>query len=144
MTNQETTWMTIREAALALAVSELTVRRRIKDGRLRHKLINGKYFIDLQSSPGMIGSGEDAVDHSDQSIEDDDQAAPRMITQNRRRARSTEPPVDRDQSGTRDGAGSSESRERQSIDGPNGAGLDLDVLLAEHARLAEVAGRAAL
>lgn len=144
MTNQETNWMTIREAALALAVSELTVRRRIKDGRLRHKLINGKYFIDLQSSPGMIGSGEDAVDHSEQLTTRDDQAAPQMITQNRRRVRSTQPPVDRSQGDTRHEPGSNENRERPSPDGATESGIDLDALLAEHARLAEVAGRAGL
>ena len=38
-------WMTIREAALAWGVSELTVRRRIKDGKLVSRLDNGKYYV---------------------------------------------------------------------------------------------------
>jgi hypothetical protein len=38
-------WMTIREAALAWGVSELTVRRRIKDGKLISRLDNGKYYV---------------------------------------------------------------------------------------------------
>ncbi len=144
MTSQEPTWMTIREAALALAVSELTVRRRIKDGRLRHKLINGKYYIDLQSSPGMIGSGEDTVDHAEHLIGRDDQAVPRMITHNQRRVRTTDPPVDRVQSLTQSGTDSGENREQPSADDRPVPGIDLDAFLAEHARLAEVAGRAGL
>lgn len=43
--------MTIREAALALGTSELTIRRRIKDGRLSSRLEAGKYFVRLGEEP---------------------------------------------------------------------------------------------
>lgn len=46
-TNHPNGWLTIREAALALGTSELTVRRRIKDGRLTGRLENGKYYVRL-------------------------------------------------------------------------------------------------
>lgn len=57
MTNQEGDWLSIREAAITLGVSELTVRRRIKDGRMPHRLSSGKYFVSLNgSSPGPDGN----------------------------------------------------------------------------------------
>lgn len=40
-------WLTIREAAQLLNISELTVRRRIKDGKVAHRLEHGKYLINL-------------------------------------------------------------------------------------------------
>jgi predicted RNase H-like nuclease (RuvC/YqgF family) len=40
-------WLTIRQAAAALNVSELTIRRRIKDGKVAHRLESGKYFVNL-------------------------------------------------------------------------------------------------
>lgn len=46
MTDHRDGWMTIREASLMLGVSELTVRRRIKDGRLPHRLEEGKYYVN--------------------------------------------------------------------------------------------------
>jgi hypothetical protein len=55
-------WMTIREAALAWGVSELTVRRRIKDGRLVSRLDNGKYFVREGSSPPPPSDRESSVD----------------------------------------------------------------------------------
>jgi hypothetical protein len=39
--------MSIREASLALGVSELTIRRRIKTGRLANRLQNGKYYVNF-------------------------------------------------------------------------------------------------
>lgn len=47
MTTHPDRWLTIREAALALGMSDLSVRRRIKDGRLAHRLENGKYYVNL-------------------------------------------------------------------------------------------------
>lgn len=49
MTNQTGQWLTIRQAALQMGLSDLTVRRRIKDGKLRHRLVDGKYYVDLSS-----------------------------------------------------------------------------------------------
>jgi excisionase family DNA binding protein len=46
MTNQDAEWLTIREAALAMGVSELTIRRRIKDGRMAHRMVEGKYYVN--------------------------------------------------------------------------------------------------
>lgn len=40
-------WLSIRDAAQTLGVSDLTVRRRIKDGRIKHTLRDGKYFVHL-------------------------------------------------------------------------------------------------
>jgi excisionase family DNA binding protein len=144
MTNQETTWMTIREAALALAVSELTVRRRIKDGRLRHQLVNGKYFVDLQSSPGMLGSGEDSDHRTEERRGRDVQATPRMIS----RASQRPPTIDNrhslDEHDTALDALAAAVHDPQFDDRPPATGFNLDALLLEHARLAEIAGRATL
>lgn len=54
MTNQSTRWRTIREASLELGVSELTIRRRIKDGKITHRLENGKYFVNLETGDGEV------------------------------------------------------------------------------------------
>lgn len=53
-------WMTIREAALAWGVSELTVRRRIKDGKLTSRLDNGKYYVrpGRESAPAQEPAAE--------------------------------------------------------------------------------------
>jgi hypothetical protein len=140
MTNQPTRWMTIREASLALAVSELTIRRRIKDGRLVHRLVNGKYYIDLQSTPGSL----DAAD----GTETDPRNLTDQLDQTTSLAASV--PIGAAQ---KDGNGVDTSSVRSlpaegiapdSMDRPRAAGFDLDALLAEHARLAEVAGRARL
>ena len=143
MTNHETTWMTIREAALALGVSELTVRRRIKDGRLRHQLINGKYFIDLASSPTMPAAEERLDDHSGHMINRGDQAAPRMIGPVNRKPQRTEPPQTPAPDASQGGEYTPSPNQLGSED-RYAPGLDLDALLTEHARLAEVAGRAQL
>lgn len=56
MTNHSGNWMTIREASLTLDVSELTVRRRIKQGRLAHRLEGGKYLVNLTLPPPELKS----------------------------------------------------------------------------------------
>lgn len=61
MTNHSEAWLSIREAALTLGTSELTIRRRIKDGRLKHKFENGKYFVSLNGPPTARVSEEQAV-----------------------------------------------------------------------------------
>jgi excisionase family DNA binding protein len=143
MTNHQTTWMTIREAALALGVSELTVRRRIKDGRLRHQLVNGKYYIDLGSSPTMLESEDGSDDHSELVISRDDQAAPRMIGPTSRKRQSTKTHESLEPDVVQTTGRESDEIRLTPNDYPL-RGIDLDALLAEHARLAEAAGRAAL
>lgn len=118
MTNQQTRWMSIREAALALGVSELTVRRRIKDGKVTYRSENGKYYVNVNAAPVERSApplrtvqpkpevvAEVAPDA--EVLPDDegvitDEPAPPVITQ-----------------------------------------INLDGLLREQARLAEIAGRAA-
>jgi hypothetical protein len=99
--------MTIREAALAWGVSELTVRRRIKDGKLISRLDNGKYFV----REGSVREGPAPADS--QAATEDAPESP-AITE----------------------AGIQTQPSRPSI--------NLDALVAEHRRLAEQAGRAAL
>lgn len=93
-------WMTIREASLAWGVSELTVRRRIKDGKLISRLDNGKYYVreGARPSPRVEPSG-------------DTDETPGV---------QTPPPT-----------------------APRPA-INLDALVAEHRKLAEQGGRAAL
>lgn len=100
MTNHQGAWLTIREAALQLGTSELTIRRRIKDGRLQHRLEQGKYFV---------------------LVADREVPEPPKVD---------EPAAERHPNGN----GSPAPAEY--------AGLDLNAFLAEHARLAELAGRA--
>src|SRR5579875_1450408 len=114
MTNQTDGWLTIREAALQLRVSELTIRRRIKDGRVAHRLDGGKYYINL-ALPAQ------------QAIEQPiDQA---VITQDE--------PDQSDHNGRSDRNGADGRA-------PAAPRIDLDGLLGEHRRLAEEAGRAGL
>jgi hypothetical protein len=94
--------MTIREAALAWGVSELTVRRRIKDGKLISRLDNGKYYVREGPAPA------------------DSQAA------------------------TEDAPESPAITEAGIQTQPSRPSINLDALVAEHRRLAEQAGRAAL
>lgn len=54
MTTHDDEWMTIREASLAMNVSELTIRRRIKDGRLAHRMVDGKYFVNRSAPPPAV------------------------------------------------------------------------------------------
>lgn len=46
-TQPQSGWLTIRQAAAALGVSELTVRRRIKDRKVAFRLEGGKYYVNL-------------------------------------------------------------------------------------------------
>jgi Helix-turn-helix domain len=58
-------WLTIRQAAEKLGLSDLSVRRRIKDGRLAHRLINGKYLVNLAVAPVSpeLGQADNTLDH---------------------------------------------------------------------------------
>lgn len=107
MTNQGSQWLSIRDAAIALGVSELTVRRRIKDGRIAHRLTNGKYFVSLNGlgTKSAVPSTERQSEYSPDQVLEAVQAP----------------------------SGSSSN-----------GGMELGPLLAEHARLAEVVGRARL
>lgn len=96
-------WMTIREAALAWGVSELTVRRRIKDGKLISRLDNGKYYVREGAAPP---APQEPANHGEE---------PQAVQ-----------PV----------GSSPPSAARPAI--------NLDALVAEHRKLAERAGRAAL
>jgi hypothetical protein len=53
VTNQaETTeWMKLGDAAYALGVSEITLRRKVKCGKISHEMRDGKYYILLQKNP---------------------------------------------------------------------------------------------
>ena len=69
MTDQRDEWLTIRQAATRLDVSELTIRRRIKDGTFPHRLANGKYLVRVQPrvEPRPIANEEDTpIDQADQ------------------------------------------------------------------------------
>jgi hypothetical protein len=46
-----TEWMKLGEAAFALGVSEITLRRKVKGGRISHELRDGKYYVLLQKDP---------------------------------------------------------------------------------------------
>ncbi|HZU14182.1 MAG TPA: hypothetical protein VFB58_15185 [Chloroflexota bacterium] len=45
--DQSEGWLTIQQAARALGKSDLTIRRRIKDGSLPSRLAGGKYWVRL-------------------------------------------------------------------------------------------------
>jgi excisionase family DNA binding protein len=106
-------WLSIRDAAQAMGVSDLTVRRRIKDGRIEHRLRDGKYYVRVSTTAGTNLSPVEKV-----SLDERD---------------STEmgDPDDRsDQAGS-----DAEARVVPSF--------DVDALLSQHASLAQAAGRAA-
>lgn len=114
MTDQPNGWLTIREAALALQVSELTIRRRIKDGKVAHRLTNGKYYVHF-------GAGGE----------------PAEVPAVRPRR-----PSGRSAGG--EGAPLTSQAVDQSVNGarlPGHGPLDLDRLLEEHTSLAAQAGR---
>jgi DNA-binding transcriptional MerR regulator len=60
MTNQDPTptQMTIAEAAKALDVSEQTVRRRIKAGKLKADLIDGQYVVEIDTAAHLGSPNE--------------------------------------------------------------------------------------
>jgi len=124
MTNQPEEWMTIREAALALNVSELTVRRRIKDGRVAHRLINGKYYVNLHAPapdrPRKMAAAEVAKPEYSSLTTDESTSSHLDYV-------SADHPADQ-------APGARRSVSDQS--------LDLNALLAEHARLSATAGKA--
>jgi hypothetical protein len=43
--------MKLGEAAFALGVSEITLRRKVKGGKVSHELRDGKYYVLLQRDP---------------------------------------------------------------------------------------------
>jgi excisionase family DNA binding protein len=57
MTNHVNEWLTIREAAMRLGVSDLTIRRRIKSGSLSHRLDSGKYLVNLAGAAAGDSNG---------------------------------------------------------------------------------------
>ncbi len=143
MTNQQTRWMSIREAALALGVSELTVRRRIKDGKLVHRSENGKYYVDLAAAPAEAPEPPAVRPHlravemerepsrTGESSPDDVIGHQRLIDQTR--------VITQDETKDAAKAGSDPHGDGDPAVVP---GFNLDALLREHARLAETAGRA--
>ncbi|HEX6506649.1 MAG TPA: helix-turn-helix domain-containing protein [Chloroflexota bacterium] len=134
MTDQTPAWMTIREASLALGVSELTVRRRIKDGRLRHRLINGKYYVDLSEQSGDSGGNGRESDSAETTGADEPEsrenvrAMPSQV-ESARVPRQLRPET-------------TDYSESVVVQRPPELPFDVDALLAEHGRLAAEAGRA--
>ncbi|HLJ68045.1 MAG TPA: hypothetical protein VKX16_11860 [Chloroflexota bacterium] len=65
MTNHDDEWLTIREASLRLGVSELTIRRRIKQRKLAFRMREGKYFVNpsVRLSAPEPGDGPPAAPH---------------------------------------------------------------------------------
>jgi excisionase family DNA binding protein len=128
VTNQESNWLSIREAALAAGVSELTIRRRIKDGRIPHRLVGGKYFVDNTAlhASGQSGVREVGTNHRSELVPDQgtsrasDVPSARVISQV-----SNHLPMN--------GATPDDTSR-----------LNLDALLLDYTRLAEIAGRATL
>jgi hypothetical protein len=43
--------MKLGEAAFALGISEITLRRKVKTGRISHEFRDGKYFVLLKKDP---------------------------------------------------------------------------------------------
>jgi hypothetical protein len=115
-------WLSIREAAIALGVSELTVRRRIKDGKVPHRLTSGKYFVNLN---GLAPS--DAVPAAGRADLEGERGQ-------RTRATSFEVDCSADQV----------DEAKPAVPGSLSNGVEFGALLVEHARVAEVAGRARL
>jgi excisionase family DNA binding protein len=129
MSTQAESWLTIREAALALGVSELTIRRRIKDGKVESRSTNGKYYIrdPRQSAPPSSGP-------------------PRQVSTQRGSRRMTTHTSDDEAVSDHDYSDRAEYTDIQSMNRPasypSSPAIDLDGLLSEHRRLAELAGRA--
>lgn len=43
-------WVKLNEAAQILSVSEITLRRKIKNGKIKHQIKDGKYFVYLDQN----------------------------------------------------------------------------------------------
>jgi len=144
MTNQQTRWMSIREAALALSVSELTIRRRIKDGRMSHRLVNGKYYVDLQSAPETLHF-HDGTRANDQELSSQPHVeVPRGAGRSIGPSRPSEWPGDNGVSALPIESDTNDENASQVSAASGSPGFNVDALLEEHARLAEMAGRARL
>ena len=144
MTNQPAGWMTIREAALALGVSELTIRRRIKDGRMAHRLENGKYYVDLNEQAETPPSSAHGAVPREHMTTQSDRPARALPTH----AAPPQPDVP-DRLPAQNGPaahspGGEESRAAGNDRAASVPQIDLDAWMAEHSRLAEIAGRARL
>jgi hypothetical protein len=121
MTDQLDGWLTIREASLALGVSELTIRRRIKDGRLAHRLENGKYYVNPTAPAPLLAASPPSSNHREASQPSPPTGQPDQTSQL-----------------------TDQSEPESSHARPAPVSIDLEVIFAEQARLAEAAGRALL
>lgn len=119
--SDEPQWITIREAALALGTSELTIRRRIKSGRISSRLEAGKYYVRLGEEP----------------LEPPAVSAPETHPEERE-PRESRPPAPSGRE-TRPAALEPVAPSESST-----SSFDLTAFVADHQRLAESAGRAAL
>jgi hypothetical protein len=43
-------WFKLHDAAQMLSVSEITLRRKIKNGKIKHQIKDGKYFVYLNKN----------------------------------------------------------------------------------------------
>jgi hypothetical protein len=144
MTNQQTHWMSIREAALALSVSELTIRRRIKDGRMSHRLVNGKYYVDLQPVPENLRPHDGPRANNRELSSQPHVEVPRLAARSTRPPGASEWPGDDAVSALSINADAADENSSQLSPHSGAPGFNVDALLEEHARLAEMAGRARL
>ena len=139
MTNQAPEWMTIREASLALGVSELTIRRRIKDGRIAHRLENGKYYVDLNARPEAPAPPSPMRAVHGRVPTQSDQSA--QMTSRGRSSSDAVANALTAESGSPDGSAAGHDVPLAGTFFPQ---IDLDGWMAEQSRLAEIAGRAQL
>jgi excisionase family DNA binding protein len=139
VTNHGEEWLTIREASIAMGVSELTIRRRIKDGRMVHRMVGGKYYVNPRIQPPVRESGAARLRgpalHPGRAAERVP-SPPNGPAQRRAPARQS----DHD-------AGEEIAPRASQAQPPTqalGEGIALESILAEYARVAERAGRASL
>ena len=71
-------WVSISEYARRFNLSEITVRRRIKQGRVNAELKNGKYYISSPSSENIAKA--DTLSSPVSGIEFTEQATPKNST----------------------------------------------------------------
>lgn len=138
MTTQQDGWLTLRDAAHKLGVSDLTIRRRIKDGRLAHRLAQGKYYVHLELEPPGREVEQTAVNNAQSA---DDQVREYADDQ------STE--LSAEAVGRPQGPLAGGKQETQGVPQPAPTGaasmsVDLSSVLPEYTRLAEQSGRAGL